>query len=58
METKNIYKKIDTEVQPPLLYPDYKSTILRSPTKCLIVMKQSLSELTGPVFGGFNLEKT
>ena len=32
------------------LYPDYKSTALRSPTKPLVPLRQTLSELTGPVF--------
>ena len=54
-KTETFYKKIDTEVQPPLLYPEYKSTILRSPTKPLILLNQSLSELSGPAFGNFDL---
>jgi protocatechuate 3,4-dioxygenase beta subunit len=37
--------------QPPYVYPDYKSTVLRGPTKPLIPLKQTLSELTGPVYG-------
>ncbi|KAB2846866.1 MAG: protocatechuate 3,4-dioxygenase subunit beta, partial [Hyphomicrobiaceae bacterium] len=32
-------------------YPAYRSTPSRGPTKPLIPLKQSLSELTGPVFG-------
>ena len=52
---KIIYNTFDREVQPAYLYPDYKSTILRAPTKPLIVLKQSLSELSGPVFGNFIL---
>ena len=36
---------------PPRLYPGYKSTPKRSPTKPLIIMKHTLSELTGPVYG-------
>jgi len=41
----------DWDSQPPLVAPDYKSTRLRGATKPLIPIKQSLSELTGPVFG-------
>ena len=41
----------DWEVHPPYLYPDYKSTVLRAPSKPLIPMKQTLSESTGPVYG-------
>jgi protocatechuate 3,4-dioxygenase beta subunit len=36
---------------PPYVYPDYKATRLRGPTKPLVVLPQTLSELTGPVFG-------
>ena len=36
---------------PPYVHPDYKSTVLRGPTRPLIPLKQTLSELTGPVYG-------
>ncbi len=36
---------------PPYLYPDYVSTPLRAPSKPLVIRPQTLSELTGPVFG-------
>jgi protocatechuate 3,4-dioxygenase, beta subunit len=36
---------------PPYLYPDYRSTRLRAPTKPLLILPHTLSELTGPVFG-------
>ncbi|HMA13168.1 MAG: protocatechuate 3,4-dioxygenase subunit beta [Bacteroidota bacterium] len=45
------YRPRDWGAQPPLIAPDYKSTRLRGATKPLIPIKQSLSELTGPVFG-------
>ena len=45
------YNWLDWKVQPPYLHPDYKSTVLRSPRKPLIPLKQNLSELTGPVYG-------
>lgn len=41
----------DWSVHPPFLYPDYKSTVYRAPSKPLIPIRHSLSELTGPVFG-------
>lgn len=41
----------DWTAHPPYIHPDYKSTILRGPTKPLVPLKQGLSELTGPVFG-------
>jgi protocatechuate 3,4-dioxygenase, beta subunit len=31
--------------------PEYKSTVKRSPTKPLIIMPHTLTELTGPVYG-------
>jgi protocatechuate 3,4-dioxygenase, beta subunit len=43
--------KRDWLVHPPYLYPDYKSTIHRAPSRRLIPIKHTMSELTGPVFG-------
>jgi protocatechuate 3,4-dioxygenase beta subunit len=37
--------------RPPYLYPAYRSTLLRAPTRPLILLPHRLSELTGPVFG-------
>src|SRR5262249_1868486 len=36
---------------PKHLTPGYRSTVKRSPSKPLILMPQTLSELTGPVYG-------
>ena len=36
---------------PPSLHPDYKSTVKRAPTRPLVPMPHTLSELTGPVYG-------
>lgn len=36
---------------PPLLYPDYRATITRAPTRPLVTLPHTLSELTGPVYG-------
>ena len=36
---------------PPHLYPAYKSTILRSPTKPLLIIPEHLRDLRLPVFG-------
>ena len=44
-------EKINFEVQPPHLYPEYKSTILRSPTKPLIPVAEYLKDITLPAFG-------
>ena len=41
----------DRRQQPPAFTPDYKSTTLRSPRLALWSLQNSLSEVTGPVFG-------
>ena len=43
--------KQDQEAHPPHLYPPYKSTILRSPTKPLMLVKELLKDVSLPVFG-------
>jgi len=37
--------------QPPLLYPPYKSTILRAPSKPLIELPRDFTNLAAPLFG-------
>lgn len=46
---------LDWEVHPPRLYPEYKSTVLRAPSKPLVFSKHTFAELTGPAFGSFNV---
>src|SRR5689334_2070153 len=41
----------DRTVHPPPFTPDYKTTTLRSPRFALWSLQNSLSEVTGPVFG-------
>lgn len=41
----------DRSWHPPALTPPYKTTVLRSPQKALISLNNTLSEITGPVFG-------
>lgn len=41
----------DWQSHPPLLAPDYKSTVLRAPTRNLLPLPEGLSERTGPLFG-------
>lgn len=36
---------------PPLLYPDYRSTVGRAPAQALVLLPHSLTELTGPLLG-------
>ena len=46
-----VYPVARIAAHPPRLSPDYKSTVKRSPSKPLIPMRHTLSELTGPVYG-------
>ena len=45
------FKPRDWKSHPDYLSPDYKSTRLRGPTKPLVPLKQTISEITGPVYG-------
>ena len=51
MTVLNDYTPRDWESHPPYRYEPYKSTVLRGPTKPLMPLPQTLSELTGPVYG-------
>jgi protocatechuate 3,4-dioxygenase beta subunit len=44
------YRRDGEEVHPPYRQPDYVSTHLRAPTRPLVPLAQTLSEVTGPVF--------
>jgi protocatechuate 3,4-dioxygenase, beta subunit len=44
------YSRHRAGTQPPYLYPDYASTVKRSPTRPLIRFEHTLSEITGPSF--------
>jgi protocatechuate 3,4-dioxygenase, beta subunit len=46
-----IMKPRDWETQPRYVDPGYRSTALRGPTRPLVPLKHTISELTGPVFG-------
>jgi protocatechuate 3,4-dioxygenase beta subunit len=39
------------DVDPPYLYPAYVSTRLRAPSRPLVALPRTLSELSGPVYG-------
>ena len=41
----------DRDIHPPAFTPDYKTSVLRSPRMALLSLQNSLSEVTGPVFG-------
>jgi protocatechuate 3,4-dioxygenase beta subunit len=46
-----VYPKDSNAVHPPRPFPDYRSTVKRSPSKPLVIVPHTLSELTGPVYG-------
>ena len=46
-----LYSLQSLAAHPPRLSPAYRSTVKRSPTKPLIPMRHTLSELAGPVYG-------
>jgi protocatechuate 3,4-dioxygenase beta subunit len=41
----------DRQWHPPAYTPDYKTSVVRSPQRALLSFDNSLSEITGPVFG-------
>lgn len=45
------YRRPYWDSQPEYLYPPYASTVKRSPSRPLVMLPPTLSELTGPVFG-------
>jgi protocatechuate 3,4-dioxygenase, beta subunit len=45
------YPKESQAAHPPYLYPGYVSTVKRSPSRPLVPLSHTLSELTGPVYG-------
>jgi protocatechuate 3,4-dioxygenase beta subunit len=45
------YDRRDWSAHPAFISPAYTSTVLRGPSRPLVPMPQTLSELTGPVYG-------
>jgi protocatechuate 3,4-dioxygenase, beta subunit len=45
------YRRPYAGTQPDYLFPRYASTVKRAPTRPLVVLPHTLSELTGPLFG-------
>ena len=52
------YRRPFWNTQPEYLFPQYASTVKRAPTKPLVVLPQSLTEVTGPVFGYDDIKPT
>ena len=51
MTDKPGYRRPQEGTQPEYLHPTYQSTNLRSPSKPLVFLPHSLSEITGPTIG-------
>jgi len=52
------YRRYHPGTQPDYDYPPYRSTAKRHPTQPLVLMPQTLSEITGPLFGFDDLKPT
>jgi len=52
------YDRPEPNGQPPVLYEPYRSTIKRAPSKPLIFLPHTLSEVTGPVYGYTEIGET
>ena len=51
------YRHDHLEVDPPLDFPDYRSTALRAPKNGLVVLPDTLTEVTGPLLGEGRLKE-
>ncbi len=45
------YAPVDRRSHPPMIHPPYRSTTHRGPTRPLVPIPQTLTELTGPIYG-------
>jgi protocatechuate 3,4-dioxygenase beta subunit len=45
------YRRDEPGTQPELLFPAYRATVLRAPSRPLAVLPHTLTELTGPLLG-------
>ena len=52
------YRRPYFNTQPPYAYPGYRSTLLRAPTRPLVFLPHTLSEVTGPIFGYADVQPT
>jgi len=50
------YNPRDWKSHPPYMFKAYGSSVKRGPLKRLVPIKQTLSEITGPLFSGIKLE--
>jgi protocatechuate 3,4-dioxygenase beta subunit len=56
--SKQNFSKRNYATQPEANYPDYRSTVLRHQQHKLVVLPQSIADMTGPVFGHMDLGDT
>lgn len=52
------YRRSGEAEQPPYLYPAYGSTVRRAPSKPLIFLPQTRSEVSGPIFEPSSIAET
>jgi protocatechuate 3,4-dioxygenase beta subunit len=52
------YHRMPVGSQPPSFYEAYRSTVRRAPSKPLIVLAHTLSEITGPLYGHEKIAET
>jgi protocatechuate 3,4-dioxygenase beta subunit len=52
------YRRYHPGTQPAYNYPPYRSTQKRCPTQPLVIPPQTLSEITGPLFGWDDIKET
>src|SRR5689334_7573036 len=52
------YRRPYFRTQPDYLYPGYRSTVKRSPSRPLVPLAHTLTEVTGPVFGYGDVKPT
>ena len=57
MTDKPGYRRPQEGTQPEYLHPTYQSTNLRSPSKPLVFLPHSLSEITGPTIGAERIKE-
>jgi protocatechuate 3,4-dioxygenase, beta subunit len=46
------YRPVPDGTNPPLLFPPYRSTVLRAPSQAPVVLSHRLTEVTGPLIHG------
>jgi protocatechuate 3,4-dioxygenase beta subunit len=52
------YRRPEPGTEPPHLHPPYASSVRRAPTRPLVLLPHTLSEVTGPVFGHRDVAST